>query len=204
MLAVDTATDIASVAVGDGSGVNAGAHQQGSRRHAAEIVRLIDFALSRAGARIADLDGIVVGDGPGSFTGVRLAASVTQGLAFGAGVPVVPVSDLRAVAHRGNGEAVIASLFEQRDAGVQDPVPRPAAAFLPRRPDGQVVGQVLRGIGHASIFQEDLAAEVLTVGTIVCRPLCSAAGLTARCVPIEMTVTYASGASAGPASAAPA
>ena len=79
MLAVDTATDRASVAVGDGLSPSAGAHQQGARRHAAEIVRLIDFALSRAGARVADLDAVVVGDGPGSFTGLRIGWAAAKG-----------------------------------------------------------------------------------------------------------------------------
>ncbi len=98
MLAVDTATDIASVAVGDGSGVNSGAHQQGSRRHAAEIVRLIDFALSRAGAQIADLDGFVVGDGPGSFTGLRIGWAAAKGLVQESGADVIAVPSLMAAA----------------------------------------------------------------------------------------------------------
>src|SRR5690348_17612156 len=98
MLAVDTATDIASVAVGDGSGVGSGAHQQGARRHATEIVRLIDFALSRAGVRIADLDGVVVGDGPGSFTGLRIGWAAAKGLVQESGADVIAVPSLMAAA----------------------------------------------------------------------------------------------------------
>lgn len=98
VLAVDTATDIASVAVGRAPGVTAGAHQQGARRHAAEIVRLIDFALHRAGVTPADLDAVVLGDGPGSFTGLRIGWAAVKGLAQEAGVDVIAVPSLLAAA----------------------------------------------------------------------------------------------------------
>jgi len=98
MLAVDTATDIASVAVGRSPVVSAGAHQQGARRHAAEIVRLIDFALSRAGVKVADLDAVVVGDGPGSFTGLRIGWAAVKGLVQESGADVIAVPSLLAAA----------------------------------------------------------------------------------------------------------
>src|SRR5712691_2081525 len=95
-LAIDTATDIASVAVGNGATVLAGAHAPGSRRHAAEILRLVDF--SRAGDRAADLEGIVVGDGPGSFTGLRIGWATAKGLAQEKGLEVRAVPSLLATA----------------------------------------------------------------------------------------------------------
>src|ERR1700704_6316839 len=85
-LAIDTATEIASVAAGRPPVAQSGAHVQGARRHAAEIIRLVDFALSRLGIRPKDLAGIVVGDGPGSFTGLRIGWAAAKGLAQEAGL----------------------------------------------------------------------------------------------------------------------
>jgi tRNA threonylcarbamoyladenosine biosynthesis protein TsaB len=102
-LAIDTATDIASVAAGRriGTGavaVDSGAHVQGARRHSAEILRLVDFALARTGVAARDLEGLVVGDGPGSFTGLRIGWAVVKGLAQEAGLQVVAVPSLLAAA----------------------------------------------------------------------------------------------------------
>src|SRR3989449_4320152 len=97
-LALDTATEIASVAAGRPPVAQSGAHMQGARRHAAEIVRLVDFALSRLSIRPADLEGLVVGDGPGSFTGLRIGWAAAKGLAQEAGLELVAVPSLMAAA----------------------------------------------------------------------------------------------------------
>ena len=75
-----------------------GAHVQGARRHAAEVLRLIDFALGRMAVAARDLEGIVVGDGPGSFTGLRVGWSVAKGLAQETGLQFVAVPSLMAAA----------------------------------------------------------------------------------------------------------
>ena len=100
-LAIETSTDILSLAIastqGDKSQVWAHTSQGGAKSSQMvlpEIVRLMD----EAQMRFADLTAVVFGKGPGSFTGLRTACSVAQGLAFGAGVPVLPIDTLLAVA----------------------------------------------------------------------------------------------------------
>jgi tRNA threonylcarbamoyladenosine biosynthesis protein TsaB len=99
ILALDTATEACSAAVWiDGRLWER--ELETERGHADLILALIDELLRESRISLGDVDAIAFGRGPGSFTGVRLAASITQGLAFGVGIPVVPISDLRAVAQR--------------------------------------------------------------------------------------------------------
>jgi tRNA threonylcarbamoyladenosine biosynthesis protein TsaB len=99
ILALDTATEACSVALGIGDRTLE-RYVELERGHAGQILPMIDAVLAEAGVSLAQLDALAFGRGPGGFTGVRLAASVAQGLAFGAGLGVVPVSDLAAVAQR--------------------------------------------------------------------------------------------------------
>src|SRR6059036_282357 len=106
-LAIDTATDIASVAVGEPPRTEAGVFVQGARRHAAEIIVLVDHALQQAALRPGDLEGIIVGDGPGSFTGLRIGWAAAKGLAHERDIPLVAISALLGAAHaatRGDAE----------------------------------------------------------------------------------------------------
>ena len=99
ILALETSTDWCSVAVGDGTRWLARDEQAG-QGHSERLLPMIDAALTEAGWSLSDLDGVAFGAGPGSFTGIRIGCGVAQGLAFGSGLPVIPVPTLVAVAHQ--------------------------------------------------------------------------------------------------------
>ena len=99
VLALDTATQNCSAALLIDGRLTA-REQLLERGHAEHILPMIEEVLAEAEAGLATLTAIAFGRGPGAFTGVRLAASITQGIAYATGLPVVPVSDLRAVAQR--------------------------------------------------------------------------------------------------------
>jgi tRNA threonylcarbamoyladenosine biosynthesis protein TsaB len=114
LLALDTSIAVGSVAVGVGTELVASATLDDRREHASRLVPAIDKALERAGLRVTDLAGILVGEGPGSFTGVRVAAATAKGLAHALEVPVWPYSSLAAAALAEDASPVRYALFDAR------------------------------------------------------------------------------------------
>ena len=96
-LAIDTSSTACSVAVRMDDELYE-RHEEKAREHTRLLMPMIRETLGAAGAGLADLDAVVLGNGPGSFIGMRIATSVAQGLAFGAGLQIIPVSSLAAVA----------------------------------------------------------------------------------------------------------
>src|SRR5450631_2186990 len=97
VLAVDTATEACSVALLSGDEL-IGRSAQGGLSHAQQILGMVDAVLAEAQVSLSMLDGIAASVGPGAFTGVRISVAVAQGLAFGAGLIVAPVTTLEALA----------------------------------------------------------------------------------------------------------
>jgi tRNA threonylcarbamoyladenosine biosynthesis protein TsaB len=87
-LALDTATDRASVALGVVGAVPIEEHISGARRHAASLLPAVQALLRRAGASLDDLEGLALSDGPGSFTGLRVGAAVAKALVHARGLPL--------------------------------------------------------------------------------------------------------------------
>ena len=99
LISIETSTELASVALLY-RGQRFSRESLGAQTHSVTVPGMIQAVLKEAGIRSSDCDAIAFGAGPGSFTGVRTACGLAQGLAFGANIPVVPVVTLLAMAER--------------------------------------------------------------------------------------------------------
>ncbi len=97
LLALDTSSLACSVALQIDDEL-AWRHEEQAREHTRILVPMIEDVLAETGVNTPDLDGVVLGNGPGSFIGMRIGTSVAQGLAHGAGIRIAPVSSMFAVA----------------------------------------------------------------------------------------------------------
>src|SRR5260370_20403832 len=97
VLAIDAATEACSVALLSGDELIS-RFAEGGRPHAQQVLGMVEAVLAEAQASLSMLDGIAASIGPGAFTGVRISVAVAQGLAFGAGLRVAPVSTFEALA----------------------------------------------------------------------------------------------------------
>lgn len=119
LLALESSTATGSVAVGDGAGLRAEMVLNVVGAHSSALLPAVDAVVRAAGLTPAELGGIVVGSGPGSFTGLRIAAATAKGLVHGLGIPLFAYSSLLAAATAGwaSGGPVCA-LFDARKRDV--------------------------------------------------------------------------------------
>src|SRR5436190_17193363 len=122
LLAFDTATERMSIALAAGGTVweHEAIGGEGAGQASAALIPAILALLARAGVTLAQLDAIAFGRGPGAFTGLRTACSVAQGLAFGAGKPVLPVDTLLAVAEDARDGAAPQRIWAVTDARMDE------------------------------------------------------------------------------------
>ena len=138
VLALDTSTEYCSVALFADGAITSHEVLAG-QQHSEFILPMVRQALAEGELSLAQLDGIAFGAGPGSFTGLRIACGVAQGLAFGACLPVAGICTLEALAQEAGGGSIIAALdarmsqiyhaaYEKGSNGWQ-PVTEPALCF---------------------------------------------------------------------------
>ncbi len=109
LLAIDTSTENCSLALWL-EGETLSREVLAGQRHSELVLPMLAELLGEAGIALAALDGIAFGEGPGSFTGLRIACGVAQGLGFGAGLPVLGIGTLLALAEAAPNDRVLACL----------------------------------------------------------------------------------------------
>jgi len=107
--AFETSTDWCSVALWIDGGL-AGMEERAGHAHSEWVLPMLERLVAAAGISIAQLDAVAFGAGPGSFTGLRIACGVAQGLAFARGLPVIGISTLEALAEESGAARVVACL----------------------------------------------------------------------------------------------
>jgi len=124
LLALDTSTETMALALISPAGLFTHEGESGAKSSAHMVPELMKL-LAAAGLRLADVDAIAFGQGPGAFTGLRTACAVAQGLAFGAGKPVLPLDSLMlvaedAAAQLGGDAAALGTVWVAMDARMQE------------------------------------------------------------------------------------
>src|SRR5690348_10909386 len=119
ILALDASTEMCAVALGDGAAWDERAQLAG-HRHSELLLPMVRELLDGRGMALADLDGIAFGAGPGAFTGLRIACGIAQGLALGAGLPVIGVSTLEALAETARQRYGSSHVIAALDARAQE------------------------------------------------------------------------------------
>lgn len=172
VLALDTSTSVGSVAVGEGDRLRAEVVVNVGAGHSAALLPAVDAALRSAGLAPADLRAVVVGGGPGSFTGVRIGAATAKGIVHALSVPLYAYSGLLATAAGCWGaERPVCALFDARrrdvyaacyhlDGGVREVFP-PEALTLDALLDRFRGGEVPLFTGEAAaIHREEIEREL--------------------------------------------
>ncbi len=172
LLAIDTSTEACSAALSIDGEINE-LYQLAPRQHTTLILPMIDKLLAEAGLQPQQLDALAFGCGPGSFTGVRIATGVIQGIALGAELPVAPISTLATIAQQGFDRSDAEYAFAAMDARMQEIYwgvyqrDHQGLAVLQGLetvgPAGEVEKPKVKGLGVGSgwqVYQDELSAHL--------------------------------------------
>ena len=155
-LALETATDHLSVAVGESAEDAVEERLTGARRHAGALLPMIEAVLRRRGATLDRVSGVVVSDGPGSFTGLRVGATAGKALARARGLPLwtAPSLIVRAAGVAGGGRPLVLAVSDALRGDLY-------AAAIRREPDG-IVLELEPGVWRPeALARLDLAPDAL-------------------------------------------
>lgn len=97
-LLIESSGDVCSAAVSSGTEIIAEKSIQEKNSHSTYLASFVDEVLKKSALQISDLDAVVIGGGPGSYTGLRIGCSLAKGLCFGADIPLIACSTLKALA----------------------------------------------------------------------------------------------------------
>lgn len=174
-LAFDTSGPTGSVAIAHGGEVLARTSLERQGRHAAELIPAIERVLEDAGVDRDEISGVIVGEGPGSFTGVRVAGATAKGLVAALGVPLWAISSLAAAAMTvhddsdaeggrpvyvlfdARGDRVYGGAYRTTSAGVQEIVPPHAGVLSDALENGVPPGTLFIGdatLRHRAVIEE--------------------------------------------------
>lgn len=206
ILAIETSTDFGTCALFTDGDIEQRICPAG-RPHSETLLPLVRHVMADSGIGFAQLDAIAFGAGPGAFTGLRVACGVAQGLAVGAGLPVVPVCGLEAMAESA-GEFRVLSMLDARMGEVY------AAAYERRAESLELQGEIRVGppatldlpaggnwlaCGNALEAYPDLAGRLHAAGFPLLPEILPQAAAVARLAAYKL----ANGAGIDPALAAP-
>ncbi len=119
ILGIETSTDACSVAISANERISA-VFVLEPQAHSKLLLDMVTEVCTQAGVKLSQVEAIAFGQGPGSFTGVRIAASVVQGLAFGLKKPAVAISSLRAIAQQAHNKLQANKVLALIDARMQE------------------------------------------------------------------------------------
>lgn len=116
ILCLETATDVCSVAISQGNDIICELSLEEGQQHSSQLTILIDQCLTKSKLRRSQLDAIAISDGPGSYTGLRVGASVAKGIGYALRLPMIAISTLRALAdpHRESEKTIISTIDARR------------------------------------------------------------------------------------------
>jgi len=192
LLVLDTSTEYCSAALWLDGRIQA-FRVLAEQRHSSLLLPMVDELLRESDITLRQLDGIGYGAGPGSFTGLRIACAVTQGLAFGADLPVVGVSTLESIAEQTGAERVLTVLdarmaevywaaYERDGAGwrtVSEPqLALPESVVVPDGDDWIGAGNGFAALGD--VLRPHLAAQLARIDDTTMPDAAAMAPLAAR------------------------